>query len=194
MTISLWWIGAGEVDHAALAHVRERLEAELAQAVETAARPGRPQGAYDARRGQWSSSLLMSWLAEQLPPGDGRVLGITDEDLFIPVLSYVFGEAQLNGRAAVVSVARLADARTGLWGGLRSRLGPGPRSRELFLSRLAKECLHELGHCFGLVHCDEPSCVMARSAGITYVDAKSATLCNKCRTRLNLASPEVATP
>ncbi len=195
MSISLWWIGTGAPDEAAMSHVQGRLEAELGQKVEVTAHPGRPEGAYDARRGQWSSSALMKWLAEQLPPGDGRVLGITDADLFIPVLSYVFGEAQLNGRAAVVSVARLdGDPGGGLWRGLRSRLGGGQGSRELFVSRLAKECLHELGHCFGLVHCDEPTCVMARSAGITYVDAKSESLCSRCRTRLNLVSPGAATP
>ena len=33
------------------------------------------------------------------PPG--KVLAVTDQDLFIPILTFVFGEAQLNGRAAV---------------------------------------------------------------------------------------------
>jgi archaemetzincin len=49
--------------------------------------------------------------------------------------------------------------------------------------RLGKECVHELGHVFGLLHCADPQCVMARSASIVHVDVKRAVLCRECRSR-----------
>ena len=68
------------------------------------------------------------------------MLGVTDRDLFIPILTYVFGEAQLGGRAAVVSTARLVEDV--------ELFGP-----QLLVERLAKEAVHEVGHAFGLLHC-----------------------------------------
>ena len=99
------------------------------------------------------------------------MLGVTDRDLFIPILTYVFGEAQLNGRAALVSTARLVEDV--------ELLGP-----ELLVERLAKEAVHEVGHAYGLVHCDTERCVMGRSPAVREVDAKSSELCGECRARL----------
>jgi archaemetzincin len=99
------------------------------------------------------------------------MLAITDADLFIPVLTFVYGEAQLGGRAAVVSTARL-------W------VEPGGRQDPALLTqRIIKECVHELGHTFGLLHCDTPGCVMTRSVNLIEVDAKSMTLCGPCEAR-----------
>jgi archaemetzincin len=131
----------------------------------------RPRGAFDARRGQHSSTRILEWLVERVPDGAVRVLAVTDADLFIPILTFVFGEAQLGGTAAVVSTARLDDSGA-----------PRPDARRL-LSRLAKECVHEVGHTFGLTHCRTPRCVMVRSASLVDVDEKSPHLCPACRTR-----------
>jgi archaemetzincin len=138
----------------------------------------RPVQTYDATRRQHSSRVMLAWLAAQLatevePPGSRacvlpvRLLGVTDVDLFIPVLTFVFGEAQLGGRAAVMSIARLAEAANS------ARLA----------SRVVKEAVHELGHTFGLVHCPSAACVMSRSAGLTAVDLKGDRLCADCRVR-----------
>jgi archaemetzincin len=102
----------------------------------------------------------------------GKLVGITDRDLFIPVLTFVFGEAKLGGGIAVVSTARLHGTPA------------KPADPRLFVSRLAKECVHELGHAFGLLHCAETRCVMARSASLLHVDAKGSALCRDCRIRL----------
>jgi archaemetzincin len=130
----------------------------------------RPLEAFDPRRRQWSSTRILRWLLEVGPRG-GKVLGVTDVDLFIPILTFVFGEAQLDGGAAVVSTARLADP---------AELGDG----RVVLERLAKESVHELGHAFGLTHCGTAGCVMGRSASVRDVDQKRAGLCQDCQTRL----------
>lgn len=96
-----------------------------------------------------------------------KLLGVTDVDLYIPVLTFVFGEAQLGRQTAVVSIARLRE------GGIAAQV----------TARLVKEAVHEIGHTFGLVHCTSPSCVMARSAGLAAVDRKTDRLCADCRIR-----------
>jgi archaemetzincin len=167
--ILLAWIGARGEDPALLDRVRRRVEAAFGLPVRLTAAEG-PADTLDSRRGQHSSTRILRWLLEH-PPGEaGKLVGITDVDLFIPVLTFVFGEAQMGGRAAVVSVARL-----------RETLDRRPAPRELVEARLLKECLHELGHTFGMVHCATPSCVMSRSNGILDVDGKHAAFCRPCR-------------
>ncbi|HEX6737773.1 MAG TPA: peptidase M54 [Vicinamibacteria bacterium] len=132
------------------------------------AAPGRPEGTFDPRRGQHASGRILRWLAEHRPAAARKVLAVTDSDLFMPVLTFVYGEAQLGGAAAVVSTARLAD-------------GSGAGRLQV---RLLKECLHELGHTFGLLHCAAARCAMRRAANLFDVDAKEARLCAGCRARL----------
>jgi archaemetzincin len=166
----VWWIGAGPAEAAALAEVRRHLAAVYGPPVRLRHPAARPQEAYDARRGQHSSTRILAWLAGQHREGPGKVLGLTDVDLFIPVLTFVFGEAQLGGRVAVVSTARLS--------------GPGGAEAERLLPRLKKEAAHELGHTFGLLHCGQDSCVMSRSASLADVDAKGSLLCKDCHRHL----------
>jgi archaemetzincin len=182
--IALWWIGTARMDEDAMEQARQHLQGHFESEVALQVRPGRPQDAWDPQRRQWSSSRLVGWLAGQAPQWASRVLGVVDEDLFIPVLSYVFGEAQLGGRAAVVSTARLAAAPTE-GAGWRALFSRGADPRELFLTRLMKECAHELGHTFGLVHCADRTCLMSRSPSISHVDVKGRELCPRCRHRLH---------
>ncbi len=168
------WIGEGPADPALLDHAARHVAAAFGRPVRPWTPPGPPRHAYDPRRRQHASGAILKWLLEVGPcrPGDGsKVLGITDRDLFIPILTYVFGEAQLSGAAAVVSVARLSEDV--------ELYGP-----HLLHERLAKEAVHELGHAFGLRHCATPGCVMGRSSGVRDVDEKGPVPCPECRGRL----------
>ena len=169
--IFIWWIGEAEPDRALLDHAAIHLGQAFHHPVVHWASKERPRHAYDPRRRQHASGVILKWLLEA-GPGAGKVLGVTDRDLFIPILTYVFGEGQLGGGAAVVSTARLMEDV--------DLIGP-----KLLLERLAKEAVHEVGHAFGLLHCATPDCVMARSAGIRNVDEKRPELCAECRGRLD---------
>jgi archaemetzincin len=146
-----------------------------------------PELAFDASRGQYNSTVLLAMLLG----GDGvdgtaekgaRILGVTGVDLFIPVLTYVFGEAQLDGRAAVVSTHRLASEAYGL-----------AADEALLAERLAKEATHELGHTYGLIHCPDPECVMHASTYVEEIDLKLAGFCEACAGRLTSSPSAPAT-
>ncbi len=129
-----------------------------------------PDGILDEKRGQYHSTRILKHLAAS-DRSSFRLLGVTTLDIFTPILRYVFGEAMLEGRAALVSTYRLSLAPSG---------GVSPCDRSVFVSRVLKEGIHELGHTFGLTHCDDPTCVMAASLGLTHIDAKSTQLCYYC--------------
>ena len=163
-----WWIGVDAPRTRVLEYAQRQIAATFELPVRRWDAPLRPSDTLDVRRQQHHSTAILRWLKMHRPPDARKVLGLTDVDLFIPVLTFVYGEAQLGGRCAVVSTARLG-------------LSPGGIDGDLAASRLAKECIHELGHTFGLVHCGSARCVMSRSMNLTAVDVKTPTFCNDCR-------------
>ena len=104
-----------------------------------------------------------------VPAGASKMLVLTEADLFIPMLSFVYGQAQLGGTAAIVSLARLHQRFYGL-----------PENRPLLFVRVRKEALHELGHAYGLTHCEDRLCTMSLSTGIQQLDMKGAGFCDGC--------------
>ncbi|MBI2072783.1 MAG: archaemetzincin family Zn-dependent metalloprotease [Gemmatimonadetes bacterium] len=128
---------------------------------------------YAPERRQHHATLLLATLLRHLPEPGGKIVGITCEDLFIPVLTFVFGQSQLDGPAAVVSTYRLHNESYGL-----------PADEELLRARTVKEVVHELGHAFGLVHCRDQRCVMRASTYVEEVDLKDAGFCDTCRTMI----------
>lgn len=171
--ILLAWIGTAPMDAGMLERVRQQVEATFAIPTRLAAVNGPPGDTLEPRRGQHSSTRILRWILGEMSAGAAKVLGITDADLFIPVLTFVFGEAQVDGPAAVVSTARL-----------RLTYDERPAPPALLEARLLKECLHELGHTFGLVHCPDATCLMSRSNSVLDVDRKRAAFCRDCRQRL----------
>jgi archaemetzincin len=128
-----------------------------------------PETAFDAGRGQYRASKLLRCLLEDPSGARGRVLGVTGVDLFNPVLTYVFGEAQLADRGAVVSSRRLRPEMYGL-----------PEDLALLQGRLDTEAVHELGHTWGLLHCPDPACVMHASSYVEEIDLKESHFCARC--------------
>ena len=130
--------------------------------------------AYDNSRKQHSSGALLSQILSSPGRADEKCIAVVDADLYIPVLTFVFGEAQFGGTAAVVSTHRLDNQFYGL-----------PPSDGLFMERLAKEIIHELGHTFGLYHCRQFDCVMHSSTYVEEIDLKNAMPCSACTSMLN---------
>lgn len=98
---------------------------------------------------------------------------ITDVDIFIPIFTFVFGLAKLNGNTGIVSMHRLDSIFYGL-----------PEDKKLLQSRLTKEIIHEFGHLMGLKHCELYKCVMTSSTVVEELDTKSGNYCNSCKNQI----------
>jgi archaemetzincin len=129
-----------------------------------------PEFAFHGERQQYHSSEILHRMQNLVTADSWRMLGIAAVDLYIPILTFVFGEAQMGGPCAVLSEHRLHQEFYGL-----------PRDPELFRQRLIKEAVHELGHTMNLAHCDDYRCVMASSHAVEWIDLKDSVLCETCR-------------
>ncbi|MBZ5619336.1 MAG: archaemetzincin family Zn-dependent metalloprotease [Acidobacteriia bacterium] len=169
------YVGATpEVDREALTAIRERVATEFGA-------PARDlelfaiEFAFDRGRQQYGSIPVLEMLGRVCPPDALKLLAVTEHDLFIPVLTFVYGHAQLGGRSAVISLARLRQEFYGL-----------APNREVFLDRAYKEALHEIGHTFGLVHCADRSCAMALGTNIRQIDLKRVAFCASCAAQVQV--------
>ena len=125
--------------------------------------------AYHAGREQYHSTPVLSKLDALAPEKYLKIVGLTRVDLFIPILTYVFGEAQLNGRACLVSAFRLNE----------DNLSFDPD--KTFKDRIVKESIHEIGHTFNLRHCKNNDCIMNYCRSVKEVDLRKDGLCRYCR-------------
>lgn len=124
--------------------------------------------AFDPARRQYYSTKILETLADLIPPDGIKIIAVTNVDLFIPILTYVFGEAQLGGKACIISTYRLKEIYHSI------------DSRQIYCHRMVKEAVHELGHTFNLRHCKDHKCIMHYCRSIEDVDMKSNELCRYC--------------
>lgn len=129
--------------------------------------------AYHPERQQYHSSEILQRMHSLVQPRDWRLVAITEVDLYIPILKYVFGEAQVGGPCALVSYHRLRQEFYGL-----------DRDDNLLSQRLLKECVHELGHTLGLHHCPDYRCAMASAHAVEWIDLREVTLCEACQSQV----------
>ncbi|UCG11938.1 MAG: archaemetzincin family Zn-dependent metalloprotease, partial [Deltaproteobacteria bacterium] len=165
----------GPVGEAVLNIVAANLQEILHVPVDILPARQTPEFAYSDGRKQYHAALILKKLAESRRPHT-RILALVSVDLFIPVLTYVFGEAQIGGRAAVVSIHRLKQKEEGI----RIPL-------DTFYERAAKVALHEVAHTFELVHCSQPECIMRFSSGPTDLDELPLFFCEYCEAFLEEA-------
>lgn len=162
-------VGIGDdISMEALDLLAARLAGELRLACRVEPERIDPNFAYDATRNQFHATAILRRLSHLATAG--RVLGVASVDLYVPIFTFVFGEAQLAGPAALISRYRLLQQLYGL-----------PHDPDLTADRLFKEALHELGHTFGLRHCHDWSCPMASSTSVERLDLKINAYCAACR-------------
>jgi archaemetzincin len=130
---------------------------------------------YDLARKQYDGNRLLREIDLNFSDDTSKTLGLFNVDLFIPILTYIFGQAFLQGKCGIASVYRLSNERYGM-----------KPDKQLFTDRVRKEVIHELGHTFGLIHCTNPTCVMRSSTYVEDIDQKEHSLCHKCKTDINL--------
>ncbi len=158
----------GDIDPDVLAQARTRIKSLFGLPTEVLSVLDSLDFAFDPDRNQYHSTPILEKLSAAAPARALKVVGLTREDLFIPILTYVYGEAQLGGRTCVLSTFRLTEGLSLSGGGA------------LYRERVSKEAVHELGHTFNLRHCQDPSCLMHYCRTVRDVDRKSGQLCRYC--------------
>jgi len=124
--------------------------------------------AYHTGRDQYHSTPILSKLETDAPKNYLKVLALTQVDLFIPILTYVFGEAQLNGKTCIVSIFRLNEDNISV------------EAENVFRKRIVKEAIHEIGHTFNLRHCKNKECIMNFCRSVNEVDLRNDVPCRYC--------------
>jgi archaemetzincin len=162
----------GEVDHKVIETLRYDLGKVLKKQVLITKEIPQPDYAFNKKRNQYlSTAILKMMITKKAYDVYEKMLGIIDHDLYVPKLSFIFGEA--SQRVAVISLTRLRNEYYNL-----------PRDQILFRKRVLTEAVHELGHTYGLKHCGNPDCVMFFSNSLIDTDAKGPAFCQRCESRL----------
>ncbi len=159
----------GEIDPKTLAFLARGLRETFRCEVVVADRMPVPEMTFDPRRGQFHATRILERLGRLDRTAGEPLLAVIDEDLYVPELNFVFGEADMPERIAVIGLARLRQEYYGL-----------DPDEELFLLRASKEAVHELGHTLGLGHCPDRNCVMHFSNSLKDTDVKEAAFCEAC--------------
>ncbi len=131
-----------------------------------------PKSTFNKFRNQYRSDELLNFLEKHF---EGRILGITKEDMYTQGLNFIFGQAKMKGRVALLSICRLNPI-----------FFHQPEDEGLFEKRIMKEAVHEVGHMLGLGHCNKRHCVMSFSNTVGQVDKKTKYLCDMCKLQLGL--------
>jgi archaemetzincin len=163
-------VALGPIDPDILRSLRAALAKFLLLPVRVLRPKPLPLQTYHLMRHQYDAIQLLEFLLDDVETEAFRILGVTAEDLFIPIFTFVFGNAQVNGKAAIISLFRP-----------RGDAGGTAPPHAVFMRRLIKLGLHELGHTFGLEHCREDGCLMGFSSNLEKLDRKNLSLCQYCQ-------------
>lgn len=163
----------GFEDERLLEHIRSEVEGTFRFPASCLSPKPIPSVAFNPARSQYLSTAILRGMPDMVPGGTWKTLSVTEADLYVQNLTYVFGEAMVDGEYSVISVARLRP----------EFYGHAP-DEGLFLRRAIIEAVHELGHTFGLHHCPIERCAMFFSSDIEDTDRKSPMFCGKCRDQL----------
>lgn len=171
MTETLYLVPVGHVRYSLLEELAKSLEERFNISCKINDRIFQiPPEVYDRKRCQYHSSLILKRLKSFPPETEGVLkLGVTEEDLYVPSLNFVFGEANPENGIAIISLQRLRQEFYGL-----------DENEERLQRRMVTEAVHELGHVYGLMHCSNPKCVMFFSNTLADTDRKSDKFCEKC--------------
>jgi len=132
-----------------------------------------PHGAHNPRRRQYNCYPILEFLGTLKADPAIKIMGVTEVDLFIPILTYVFGEAEMGGNATVISTYRPARGKD-----------RQPIPSNLLFERVGKIAVHEMAHTFRLSHCKEDGCLMASFPVLSHIDQNPIRFCRYCVTFL----------
>ncbi|MBS1257880.1 MAG: hypothetical protein MAG551_00933 [Candidatus Scalindua arabica] len=163
-------IPIGTIDKEILHYTQKELEDRFNVKIDIGRQLEDPIYAYHKHKMQYHSTKILKRIHKLGLTGYDRILGIVDVDLYVPERTFVFGEAVIKKKIAVISLTRL-----------RQKFYDLPEDLTLFKKRIIIEAVHELGHTYGLRHCTDNRCVMFLSKILRDTDHKGAAFCSNCK-------------
>lgn len=161
----------GEISEGILKFVASTLAETYGLKTEIASKITIPKEFYNPSRGQYLAEKILNFIKRKFR---GNVFAVCNADIYAEGLNFIFGQAELGGMVAMISIHRLNPEFYGL-----------TFNKKIFFERIEKEAIHEVGHMLGLTHCKDEGCVMSFSNSIFEVDGKSKELCKGCKNKLS---------
>jgi archaemetzincin len=156
----------GKVDRLIISVVAAHLQTLLRLNADIESVKENPKFAFISGRRQYDATRIIGKLSRE--PKRSLQLGIIANDLCTPILTFVYGESQLGGKAAVISIYRLKHY-----------------NRQITCERAAKISLHEVGHLLGIGHCWQNFCLMRFCGNLDDLDRLPLTFCSSCEYEIN---------
>lgn len=166
----------GEMDYGLVNRLATRLVSIIDSPVDILQGIRIPRESFNPKRGQYYSTVILNKLDLLRSSPREKILGIMDDDLYVPSLSFVLSEANPQAKVAIISTNRLRQQSLDIFD-----------DEKLYFSRTIKELVHNLGHLLNLKHCLNPKCVMHFSDTLLEVDGKSEKFCDNCKRKAGIA-------
>lgn len=162
-----------EINESLVDILKQHLAQTFDRQIDVRRKNGNLEYAYKADRKQYNSPRILSRL-QRIKKGDAdKILGVVDVDLYSAGYDFVYGEAKPSSGVATLSIYRLHPKN-------RSKNSVSKKFQE----RMVREALHEVGHLYGLGHCEDAKCVMRACTCLPEVDAAGNKFCSECAARL----------
>ena len=135
-----------------------------------------PAVAWDPERRQYDARKVLPALQRTLPDDALGLIAVTEVDLYIPTVNYVFGLGSFERKVAVTSLYR--------FGGDTRPVG----EQGTVLRRALTVSAHEFGHVLSMRHCTEYRCLMNGTNSLEDADRHPQHLCPVCARKAQLAA------
>ncbi len=166
-------IPIGHLDNKILYSTQKELEVRFNAVIDIGRQLDKPTYAYHKGKKQYHSTKILKRIHKLKLTGYDRILGIVDVDLYVPERTFVFGEANIKRKVAIISLTRL-----------RQEFYDLPVDFTILKKRIIIEAVHEIGHTFGLHHCKNNNCVMFLSRTVNDSDQKGPDFCTNCKNKI----------
>lgn len=132
-----------------------------------------PSEAYNVVRNQYYATVLTAKLERLKANSREKIVGVCEEDLYLPDEHNILGYSDTVGGTAVVSLFEIRQEFYGL-----------PEDDKKIYPRLLKESIHQAGHLFDLSDCRNSRCVNYYSQMMADIDNKGEKFCDICQRQL----------
>jgi archaemetzincin len=163
----------GEVDFIMVNRLATNIGPVFGRSVDILKGMKMPDEAYNVVRSQHYATILLNKLERVKANPREFVLGVCEEDIYLPDEPYIIGHSDIVSGTSVVSLFRIRQEFYGL-----------PEDEMKVYTRLYKQSIHQLAHLFEMTSCRNPCCVNYYSQNMMDIDSKGEKFCDLCKRQL----------